>query len=131
MSGYLLDTNVVIAVLNDIGSRPARMLEQCRPEDVCISSIVAHELFYGAFKGQRRAHNVAIVDALRFNVAELDEEDAREAGEIRADLASRGTSIGPYDVLIAGQARARRLTLVTHNVAEFERVTDLAIVDWA
>jgi tRNA(fMet)-specific endonuclease VapC len=63
-------------------------------------------------------------------VLEFDQEDARQAGEIRALLALRGTPIGPYDVLIAGQAKARRLTLVTRNTAEFSRVHDLRIENW-
>ncbi len=41
-----------------------------------------------------------------------------------------GTPIGPYDVLIAGQALARGLVLVTHNVGEFSRVGGLLIEDW-
>ena len=57
-------------------------------------------------------------------------EDARIAGEIRADLAARGTPIGPYDILIAGQAAARDLVLVTHNLREFERVARLQVQDW-
>ena len=79
------------------------------------SAVVIHELYYGAFKSQRVEKNVARVDALQFPVLEFDQEDARQAGEIRAHLASKGTPIGPYDVLIAGQAKARNLTLVTHN----------------
>jgi len=51
-------------------------------------------------------------------------------GEIRAALAVAGTPIGPYDVLIAGQALARGLVLVTHNVGEFSRVGGLLIEDW-
>ena len=38
--------------------------------------------------------------------------------------------IGRYDVLIAGQAAARDLTLVTHNTREFARVPGLRIEDW-
>jgi tRNA(fMet)-specific endonuclease VapC len=73
---------------------------------------------------------VARVDALRFAVLEFDQEDGRQAGEIRAHLASKGTPIGPYDVLIAGQAKARKLTLVTHNTIEFKRVPGLKVEDW-
>jgi tRNA(fMet)-specific endonuclease VapC len=71
------------------------------------------------------------VDALQFEVIEFDKEDARRAGEVRAYLAGRGTPIGPYDVLIAGQAMARGLILVTHNIGEFQRVPALQIEDWA
>ena len=73
---------------------------------------------------------MARVDALQFSVLEFDEEDARQAGQIRAQLASKGTPIGPYDVLIAGQAKARELTLVTHNTSEFQRVPGLKVEDW-
>jgi tRNA(fMet)-specific endonuclease VapC len=76
------------------------------------------------------ARNVALIDSLQFEVVEFDQDDAKEAGEIRALLALRGAPIGPYDVLIAGQAKARRLTLVTRNTAEFARVQDLRIEDW-
>jgi tRNA(fMet)-specific endonuclease VapC len=92
--------------------------------------VVLHELYYGAFKSQRVEKNVARVDGLQFPVLEFDQEDARQAGEIRAHLASRRTPIGPYDVLIAGQAKARKLTLVTHNTTEFQRVPSLKVEDW-
>lgn len=127
---YLLDANAVIALLNDRDSRPAQRARQNKPGDMCISAIVAHELFYGAFKSQRAARNVALVDSLQFEVLDFDKEDSRQAGEIRAALAAKGTPIGPYDVLIAGQAMARNLVLVTHNTAEFGRVPGLQIEDW-
>jgi tRNA(fMet)-specific endonuclease VapC len=117
-------------LLNDKDSLPARRARQHSPADICISSIVAHELFYGAFKSQRAKHNVALVDRLQFEVLAFDKEDAREAGEIRAALALNGTPIGPYDVLIAGQAKARGMILVTHNSNEFGRVSGLRIKDW-
>ena len=98
--------------------------------DFGVSAVVIHELYYGAFKSHRVEKNVARVDGLQFPVLEFDEEDARQAGEIRAHLASKGTPVGPYDVLIAGQARARKLTLVTHNTTEFQRVAGLRVEDW-
>lgn len=128
---YLLDTNAVIALLNDKDSRLAQRARQNEPGDLCISAIVAHELFYGAFKSQRAERNVAIVDSLKFEVLDFDKEDARQAGEVRAALAAKGTPIGPFDVLIAGQALARNLILITHNTDEFGRVNGLQIEDWA
>jgi tRNA(fMet)-specific endonuclease VapC len=127
---YLLDANVIIGLLNDAGSKLAQRARQERPADIAISAIVAHELFYGAFKSRRASHNVALVESLQLAVLEVDKEDARQAGEIRAALALRGTPIGPYDVLIAGQAKARNLTLVTHNTDEFGRVPGLRLEDW-
>jgi len=71
-----------------------------------------------------------LLNQLQFQVLELDTEDARQAAEIRAYLAIQGTPIGPYDVLIAGQASARNLTLITRNLREFARVPKLSIEDW-
>jgi tRNA(fMet)-specific endonuclease VapC len=127
---YLLDANAVIALLNDRTSSIARRIRRYAPGDFGVSAVVIHELYYGAFKSQRVDQNVARVDALQFAVLEFDEEDARQAGQIRAHLASEGAPIGPYDVLIAGQAKARELTLVTHNATEFQRVPGLKVEDW-
>lgn len=127
---YLLDANAIIALLNDTTSPIARRVRRHAPRDFGVSAVVIHELYYGAFKSRRVDQNVARVDALQFSVLEFDEEDARQAGEIRAYLASKGTPIGPYDVLIAGQAKARELTLVTHNTTEFQRVPGLKVEDW-
>jgi tRNA(fMet)-specific endonuclease VapC len=126
---YLLDANVVIGLLNDATSKLARRARRERPADIAISAIVAHELFYGAFKSRRATQNVTVIDALQFAVLEFDKEAARQAGEVRALLASRGAPIGPHDVLIAGQAKARNLILVTHNTDEFGRVPGLRFDD--
>jgi tRNA(fMet)-specific endonuclease VapC len=130
LTRYLLDANVVIGLLNDTRSKLARRARRAKPADIAMSAIVAHELFFGAFKSARAMQNVALIDALQFAVLEFDKEDARQAGEIRALLALRGTPIGPYDVLIAGQARARNLILVTSNTNEFRRVPGLRLDDW-
>lgn len=127
---YLLDANAVIVALAGVDAHFAKRLRQHPPLDVCISSIVSHELFYGAFKSKRIDHNIALLDGMQFVILHFDEEDARESGKIRAALAVEGTPIGPYDVLIAGQARVRNLILITHNTREFGRVPDLKIEDW-
>lgn len=127
---YLLDTNAVIATLNDPTGPMARRLRARTPAEVGVSAIVMHELYFGAFKSLRRERNLALVDALRFEVLPLDLEDARHAGEIRAMLSARGMPIGAYDILIAGQARARALTLVTRNTREFTRVPGLIAENW-
>lgn len=126
---FLLDSNALIALLRGHAGFLKR-LRQHQPQDFGIPAIGAHELFYGAFKSQRATENLARVEGLQFEVLDFDREDARHAGELRAALAAAGTPIGPYDVLIAGQARARALTLVTHNTREFQRVPGLRVEDW-
>jgi tRNA(fMet)-specific endonuclease VapC len=130
MMRYLLDANAVIALLNDTTSKTAQRARREKVGDVAVSAIVAHELFYGAFKSRRAIQTLALIDALQFEILEFDKEDARQAGEIRALLASKGTPIGPYDVLIAGQALARDMILVTRKTQEFGRVIGLQIEDW-
>jgi tRNA(fMet)-specific endonuclease VapC len=127
---YLLDTNIVIAILENPRGPAGRRATRERVEDLGVSSIVAHELFFGAFRSQRDAENLKRLDGIRFPIIDFDGDDARQAGLLRAELASRGMPIGPYDVLIAGQALSRDLILVTHNTREFGRVPGLRIEDW-
>lgn len=126
---FLLNTNAVIAVMRGKAAVLGRLRQQAL-RDVVVSSVVIHELRYGASKSAREAENHARIDALRFEVVLFDAEDARQAGEIRAALERAGTPMGGYDLLIAGQALARDLVLVTHNVRGFERVTGLRFEDW-
>jgi len=126
---FLLDTNAVIALLEDNRSVVAR-IRTYLPSDFGISAIVHHELCFGAYKSMRVAANLQNVHALQFEVVPISKADAERAGEIRAALQAKGTPVGPYDVLIAGQAVARSLTLITHNVAEFSRVAGLEFEDW-
>lgn len=67
---------------------------------------------------------------MSFQVLPFDADDARVAAELRVELRRLGRPIGPFDALIAGQALARKLTLITHNTREFSRVEGLTIEDW-
>ena len=130
MKQYLLDSNVLIRLLSERDDLLEKRLRKTAPEKVYISAVVLYELYYGAFKSQRVERNVMLIDGLRFQVLEFDEQDAKESGEIRAYLTKNGTPVGPYDVLLAGQARARGMVLVTHNTKEFSRIPRLKIEDW-
>jgi tRNA(fMet)-specific endonuclease VapC len=127
---YLLDANAVVGLLNNRPPNLVRRVRQEATKDIGISAIVAHQLYYGAFRSQHVSYNQTRFDALRFQVIEFDREDAVQAAEIRALLAAQGTPIGPYDVLIAGQAVARNIVLVTRNTREFVRVPRLRFENW-
>ena len=132
MIDYLLDTNAIIALLTQRSDRLLARIRALQPGQIGLSTVVVHELYFGAYKSQKIDFNLETIRRLLADlvVLELDREDARAAGEIRAALARKGTPIGPYDVLIAGQAVARKLTLVTNNTAEFSRVDTLRLEDW-
>lgn len=67
---------------------------------------------------------------LPLTLLDIDRSAAADAAIIRAKLARKGTPIGPYDLLIAGLARSRKMTLVTKNIKEFERIDDLLLENW-
>ncbi|MFU8807459.1 MAG: type II toxin-antitoxin system VapC family toxin, partial [Bradymonadaceae bacterium] len=67
---------------------------------------------------------------LPFKSVAFDDPCADHCGRVRAELAAQGTPIGPNDLLIAATALAHDLTLVTHNIREFSRVTGLRMEDW-
>lgn len=126
---FLLDTNAVIAFMKGNERLHARM-QQHRPADFVLSVVVMYELLYGAYHSQRVQQNLTRVESLRFEVIGLDQGDARAAAQLRAELARRGTPVGPCDVLIAGQAWSRRLTLITRNMREFERIGQIRAENW-
>jgi tRNA(fMet)-specific endonuclease VapC len=128
---FLLDTNAMIGLLNRSSEKLEARVRQHPASEIGISAIVAHELYYGAFKSQRVDENLERLGQIRLEVLSLDREDAVAASKIRAALKKAGTPIGPYDVLIAGQALARGLTLITNNVREFQRIEGLKLEDWS
>jgi tRNA(fMet)-specific endonuclease VapC len=97
-----------------------------------ISAVTLGELVFGAENSQHVEQNLADIEALaaRLEVLPFDNPAAYHFGQIRAALYRTGQPIGPYDMMIAGQARAGGLILVTNNVREFERVPGLLLEDW-
>jgi len=131
-----LDTNAVIAVLNNPNSLVRTRIDAAIGLGgmLAMSSIVLFELRYGVAKSARPERNARrIADFLAGPIEFLPFEsgDAEEAGDIRAALERVGTPIGPYDVLVAAQARRRDALLVTANGREFMRVPRLKFEDWA
>jgi tRNA(fMet)-specific endonuclease VapC len=131
-----LDTNAVIRAINLRQPRVRRRLEQVLADSVTVGipAIVMFEMWYGIKKSARPQANIALLATfLTLDVAlwPFEPGDAEEAGDIRAALERAGTPIGPYDVLVAAQARRRGALLVTANEREFARVPGLRIEDWA
>ena len=132
MLKYLLDTNIVIYTMKN---RPQQVKRYFKAQQgrIGISSVTLGELVFGAEHSQQVERNLADIEALtaRLEVLPFDEAAAYHFGQIRAELYRMGRPIGPYDIMIAGHARACGLKLVTNNVKEFKRVQGLIIENWS
>lgn len=128
---FLLDTNVLIYFFKDMG-QVRNNLSQHKDSQIKICSPVYWEFMTGVFKATRPTSQQARLDLIkdRFEMLLFDEKAAVGAAKIRAQLELAGTPIGPIDTMIAGIALANNLTLVTRNMAEFERVENLKITNW-
>ena len=131
MLKYMLDTNIVIYTMKNkpVSVRAAFKKYDCR---MCISSITYMELVYGAECSLNPEGNLTSLEGLvaRMDVLPLGDLAAVHAGQICAELAKLGMSIGPYDQLIAGHARSLGLVLVSNNEEEFSRVSGLRLENW-
>jgi tRNA(fMet)-specific endonuclease VapC len=131
---YILDTNIVIALLSKHAWRVRQtFIERTAGVVALVPSIVAFELWFGVAKSAHQSENAEQLATFLSGTVRMlafDSEDARVAGGILAGLEAKGTPIGPYDLLIAAQALRREAILVTANVREFGRVEGLALEDW-
>jgi tRNA(fMet)-specific endonuclease VapC len=129
----LLDTNICIYIIKQ---KPPLVLQRFQAiplGEVGVSAITVAELEYGVAKSQRPLQNQQALTQflLPLTVLPFMAEDGAVYGRIRAQLESAGTPIGALDLLIAAQALAHNIPLVTNNEAEFLRVPGLRVENWA
>ena len=128
---FLLDTNIVSDLVRDPGGRASRRIARAGEQNVCTSIIVAAEMRYGiAKRGSPRLLAQLETIFRRLEILPLESPSDVVYGDLRARLERTGTLIGPNDLLIAAQALALDLTVVTDNEREFSRVPDLRIENW-
>ena len=129
---FLLDTDTCIYALKQNPAVLKHVLAQSR-EDIAVSVITEAELRTGATKSTSAAKTLRLVENfLRpVGIVEFTSNDAASYAQVRAKLERAGTLIGPLDTLIAAQAVARKLVLVSNNEREFSRVAGLRIENWA
>ena len=129
---YMLDTNICSYIIrNRPESVKQKLKEVEKLNEIALSSIVASELLYGAYKkGSQDLIEVVkhFIDC--FVVYDFDLKAAEEYALIRADLERRGIVIGAYDLQIAAHARSLSAVLVTNNEKEFLRVEGLKVENW-
>jgi tRNA(fMet)-specific endonuclease VapC len=128
---FLLDTDTCIYALKQRETVIRHLLSQSR-EDVAVSALTEAELRTGAAKSSSPARSLRLVENFLkpLTIIEFGSEDAATYAGVRSRLERAGKPIGPIDTLIAAQAVARNLTLVTNNEREFHRVTGLSLENW-
>jgi tRNA(fMet)-specific endonuclease VapC len=129
---FLLDTDTCIYALKQEHGVLEQLLSK-RRDEIVVSVITEAELRTGAAKSSSPVKTLRLLENfLRpLAVADFTSDDAIAYAHVRAKLERAGTPIGPLDTLIASQAVARKLTLVTNNEREFLRVPGLNVENWA
>lgn len=128
---WMLDTNILSALIKNPGGPLRDRLTVVDPDTVCTSVVVACELRFGALKKGSAALQSRVDELLsHLTVLALDGEADRHYADIRCSLEQAGAPIGSHDLFIAAHARSLGLTLVTHNLREFQRVPGLKAETW-
>ena len=130
MSGYLLDTDIVVFLLrNQKGI--AQRLSAINPKDVYISEVTVAELEYGNYCSGRYEENKLILNQfLSFiNVIPFSEAISLYAKE-RHRLRKAGQSIEDFDLLIGCTSVSKGLVMVTNNVKHYSRIEGIQIEKW-
>ena len=130
---FLLDTDICSYVIK--GSHPTldQRLGGLQPGQIAISAVTRAELRFGVALRPEATRLAMLVESFLSFMVTLpwDATAADRYGSLRATLQRAGQPIGDRDLMIAAHALAVNATLVTHNLAHFERVSGLACADWA
>lgn len=127
---HLLDTNICAAHFR----RPAGLAHRFFQHvgGLYVPTIVLGELYAGAYHVSDPAPLLQKIADLLLDVIviDFDQSCAQTFGKVRGGLLRRGISVPTADLMIASVALVHDLTLVTNNIADFQHVPDLRLVDW-
>jgi tRNA(fMet)-specific endonuclease VapC len=124
----ILDTSVIVDIDRGVSDAAVNRLDDDSPHMIC--SITITEFYTGVFLAESEEGKA---DGLIENAEEVPVrgEVAKEAARIIAELTEKGSMISMNDVYIAAVARVHDETVLTSDVAHFEKVDGLNVVDWA
>ena len=129
---YLLDTCVVSDFFKKTVSVVAHF-ENLSPTQIHVSAVTVMEIEYGLKLYTEREKKIRpVLEALlqQIKIIPFCSRCATAAASIRSKLKHLGLPIGPYDSLLAGTAIAYNMIMVTSNLKEFYRLTEIEIEDW-
>ncbi len=132
---FLLDTNIISDLVRNPQGIIFDRIVQEGEGSICTSIIVASELYFGATKkfqqtGSKRLLEQVMLVLSAIDILSFEEPADHHYAEIRAFLEQNGIPIGANDLLISAHARSNRLTVVTANFSEFNRVPGLMVENW-
>ena len=132
MIRYLLDTDICIYLIKKHPPEVLARFQQTQLKQLHISTITVFELYFGIEKNNSQQRNLVALENFMapLTLVDFSVESAKKAAKIRSILQKQGTPIGAYDLQIAAIAVAENMTLLTHNVREFERVKGLKLENW-
>jgi tRNA(fMet)-specific endonuclease VapC len=128
---YLLDTNMASYVIKGNVPHVRERLLKVPMAEVGISVITEAELLFGIARKPQAARLRLAVDEflLRVEILPWDSQAARHYATLRASLEGAGAPMGNLDMMIAAQALAASVVLITHDRV-FQRVKQLKLEDW-
>jgi tRNA(fMet)-specific endonuclease VapC len=127
---YLLDTNICIHYFKG-QFEVKEKIEKIGYDKFAISEITLAELIFGAEKSQKRDDNIAVVENFSEKVTIIPIfQSINIYAREKARLRKKGTIISDLDLFIGATAISNKMTLVTRNVREFERMTNLNVENW-
>ncbi len=129
---FLLDTDNLIYSLKGM-EKVVRNLEKHQQDYLCISVVSLMELYYGAFKSEKKTANLAKARRIEenFDILPVDSSVAETFGMLKSYLESNGKPLDDFDLIIAASALTSNLILVTNNQKHFSRIEGLKLDNWA
>jgi len=122
---YLLDTNILIYVFNDISPYGDWFAKQGQQKQIHLSVVTIAEFVTGA-SGNELDKLYSIESVMP--ILPIDAQIAHIAGMYRKQLTQKIKAPYLIDCLIAATAKVHNLTLVTNNIKDFP-MNDIKILD--
>jgi tRNA(fMet)-specific endonuclease VapC len=129
---YLLDTDILIYSLK-AHEIVQQNLRHHLHDPINVSAVTLMELYYGAYKSQKIANNLAKVKAIEnsLEIIPVNREMVEIFGVLKSDLEKVGKPLDDFDLILAATAMSHNLIIVTNNEKHFGRIDGLKMENWS
>ena len=129
---YLLDTDILIYSLK-AHEIVQQNLRHHLHDPINVSAVTLMELYYGAYKSQKIANNLAKVKTIEnsLEIIPVNREMVEIFGVLKSDLEKVGKPLDDFDLILASTAMSHNLTIVTNNEKHFGRIDGLKMENWS